>query len=307
MNSSASNSGLRRAIFAGGLAVTAMAAALSPDWSSVLKAQGYYDSVDLSIAAIAPEGFVFPNTDMVLGVSVVNHGPDTARRVRTVAAAHNLTYVSTQGCGPEPQYPQCMLWIDLPAGHGHSYDLVMHVPAEARNHVQFSVSVASDGVETLPGDEIVLLKRAIYVPLDLSTEMACARPQGFAQERVARCSIRFRNPGSWGARTPTLQASVAPTGPRPVSWSCESSPAELCASAQASGSGYSLRPFMLPGGSSVTFFAEIPLNAATPVITLHANAGLNLLMAETDVNPANNAASLDFEPSLFFDGFGPIQ
>lgn len=304
MNSTARNSGLRRGSFAAGLAATAIAAALSPDWSSVLKAQGYYDSVDLSIAAVAPEGFVFPDTDLVLGVSVVNHGPDTARRVRTIAAAHNLTYVRTQGCGPEPQYPQCMLWNDLPAGHGQSYDLVMHVPAEARNHVQFSISVASDGVETVPGDEIVLLKRAIYVPLDLITEIACAPlQQGAAQTRVAQCSIRFRNTGSWGARAPTLQASAAPAGPRPVNWSCESSPAALCASAQANGSGYSLRPYFLPPSASVTFFADIPLNPAAPVITLDANATLNGLMGETEVNPANNAVSYLFEPSLFADGF----
>lgn len=308
MNSTASNRGLRRALFAGGLAATAVAAVLSPDWSSVLKAQGYYDSVDLSIAADTTSGLILPGWDIPINIQVANYGPDTARRVRTVATAQNLTFVSASDCGPAPQYPQCNLTDALAAGSSTGYTLWMRVPADARNHLQFSVSVASDGVETMPGDEIVLLKRPIYVPLDLVTEMACApMQQGVTQGRLAHCSIRFRNTGSFGARQPTLQASVAPTGPLPVRWSCESTPADLCTSAQTSGAGYSLRPAMLPGSASVTFFADIPLSAATPVITLNANAALNGLMGETEVNPANNAASYQFEPSLFVDGFDPLQ
>lgn len=308
MNSTARNSGLRRGIFAAGLAATAIAAALSPDWSSVLKAQGYYGSVDLSIDAELGEEALLPGQDVVVVVDVANLGPDAANRVRTIARAHNMNLVHGAGCSGGMHYPQCALADSLDAGSNRSYSLYMRVPPDARHHVQFSASVTSDDTEIQPGDEIVLLKRPIRVPVDFDTEIACARVrQGVAAERVAHCSIRFRSLGIFGAREPTLQATAALAGPLPVRWSCESTPAGLCASAQANGNSYSVRPALMPGQASVTFFAELPLRGAPPVIAFNAGAALNPLMGETESNPANNAASLEFEPSLFFDGFDPLQ
>ncbi|MCQ4164936.1 hypothetical protein [Tahibacter harae] len=302
MNSNARNSGLRRALFACGLAATAAAAALSPDWSSLLKAQGYYGSVDLSIAAaISPTASLVPGQDVLLLVTVTNSGLDAAQRVRTVATANNLSFVAAAGCTAGTQYPQCNLADSLAAGSSADYLLQMSVPADARNHVQFSASVASDDSETRPGDEIVLLKQRIYVPLDLRTDVACA-PQN-RQERFVRCSIRFRNDSTYGARQPTLRTAVSPQDAPPVRWSCQSTQSGLCAAAQPGNRSYTLIPGMLAAGASVTFFADIPLQAGVPLNTLDASAALNPAMAETELNPADNGDQRSIEPTLFLDGF----
>lgn len=302
MKSTARNSGLRRALFATGLAATAAAAVMSPDWSSVLKAQGYYGYVDLGIEVAGLPETLSPGDEVTLAVSVANRGPDTANRVRTIATAQGLTFLGGHGSCGATYYPQCALADTLAADDVAAYLLGMRVPADARNHVQFSASVASDDIEAQPGDEIVLLKRRIYVPLDLRSDIACARSsQG--QERVARCSIRYSNTGSYGARQPALQASVSYGAPQPVRWSCESTPAGLCAAAQANAAGYVLQPLQLPAAASVTFFADIPLRGAQPLVALSANASLNPAMGETDLQPGNNSSGLTFEPSLFVDGF----
>jgi hypothetical protein len=297
MKSNARSSGLRRVVFAGVLAATGAAAVLSPDWCSVLKAQGYYGSVDLSILASAPAQ-VKPGDEFVIGVSVRNQGPDTAHRLRTIATAPQLSYVYGSGCNGS-HYPQCVLADALGIG-GVEYYLVMRVPAHARNHVQFSASVASDDTEANPGDEIAVMKIPVYVPLDLRTDIACA-PLATAARDDVRCSIRFVNDGQFEARLPLLRASVdAAYAPR---WSCESSLPELCMMAVQAGDSYGTTLAQMPGAAVVTFFVDLRANAARPVVTLDAEARLNPIMGETDVAPQNNQRHFDYEPSIFADDF----
>lgn len=306
MKSTAANGGLRRLVFAGGLAATGAAAVLSPDWSAALKAQGYYGNVDLSVSVVTTPLPVQPGQIAGVIVSVHNQGPDTAHRVRTVATAQQLTYVGTSS-GPcdGPQYPQCALVASLDAGSSATYMLAMQVPADARNHAQFSVSVMADDSEIAPGDEIALLKLPIEVPLDLRSDIACARADAADERSVVRCSIRFLNAGSFAARLPRLQAGVAAAVPSPLSWRCEASQPSLCAGAAAQGSGYAVSPALLPAAGSVTFFVETLPRGAAPVITLDADARLNPSMGETDLVPGNNHSVLPFEAALFADGFEP--
>jgi hypothetical protein len=301
MKSTAANSGLRRLLFAGGLVATGVAAVLSPDWSAVLKAQGYYGSVDLSIEVDRP-GYVLPGGELVLDIVARNQGPDTAHRVRSIAAAPQLTFVSSYGCSPG--YPQCALGDSLDVGHQAGYILTLRVPDDARNHVQFSVSVTSDDTENNPGDEIVVMKIPVRVLLDLRSDIACARANATGDRAVIRCSIRFLNSSPQAARQPFLRASVS-TATTPLSWSCEASQPLLCAGATAQGSGYSVMPSLLPAWSSVTFFVETQARGAASVITLDAEAQLNQSMGEFELNPGDNRSTLQFEPSLFADGFGP--
>jgi hypothetical protein len=301
MKSNARSSGLRRVVFAGVLAATGAAAVLSPDWSSVLKAQGYYGSVDLSIDAVTPAQLL-PGQEFVVNVAVRNMGPDIAHRVRTIARAPQLVYYGGDGCNG-PSFPNCALSDGMePSILG--YTIVMRVPADARNHVVFSASVASDDVEANPGDEIVVTKIPIYVPVDLRTDIACARDAAPAREMV-RCSIRFSNPSQYHARLPLLRASVDAT--LPAHWSCESSQAGQCATAAANGNRYEASPGTLTSGSSVTFFVDLPAGSAQPIVRLDAEARLNPAMGETDLAPANNQAHLDYEPSIFADDFEPAN
>lgn len=301
MKSTATNGGLRRFLFAGGLTVTAAAAALSPDWSSVLKAQGYYGSVDLGIEVDA-QPHVAPGDELVVTVLVRNQGPDTAHRVRTVATAPQLSYLGSYGC--VPAYPQCALADSLDAGDAAGYTAVFRVPADARNHVQFSASVASDDTEGQPGDEIVVMKVPVYVPLDLRTDIACARVDAGVRGSV-RCSIRFSSVASHGARLPLLRASVD-ASQSPL-WTCESTVPALCSTAGifGNGNGYEATPTLLSGGNSVTFFVDLRVSSARPVVGLDAEAHLNPAMDETDIAPGNNRSHLDYEPSLFADAFEP--
>ncbi len=299
MKSTATHGGLRRLLFAGGLTLTGAAAVLSPDWSSVLKAQGYYGNVDLGIVLDAP-GVVEPGQEFDLTVLVHNQGPGIAHRVRTVATAQQLSYVGGIGCDG-PRYPQCALADSLDIGV-FGYQLTMRVPDYARNHVQFSASVASDDIETQPGDEITVIKIPVYVPLDLRTDIACA-PINQAARGMVRCSIRYSSATAQGARLPLLRASVnAAQSPQ---WSCEATQPALCATAVASGNVYEATPTVLPGGSSVTFFADLGVSRALPVVALDAEARLNPAMGETDIAPGNNRSHLDYEPSLFADDFEP--
>lgn len=226
MKFTAANGGLRRLLFAGGLAATGAAALLSPDWSSVLKAQGYYGNVDLGIEASAPARLT-PGKKFFVYVTVRNQGPDTAHRVRTIATSQGLVYVGGHDCD-EPRYPRCALADSMDVGN-LSYALYMQVAYDARNHVQFSASVASDDTEVQPGDEIVVMKMPIYVPLDLRSDIACERAG--AAGATVRCSIRFSNEGSFAARLPQLQASVAAPAQSSLNWRCE--PSALCAGAAA--------------------------------------------------------------------------
>lgn len=268
----------------------------------MLKAQGYYGSVDLGIAAdISPAADLVPGQDVLLLVTVTNSGPDAAQRVRTVATARNLSFAAAAGCTTGTQYPQCNLADSLAAGSSADYLLQMSVPADARTHVQFSASVASDDIETAPGDEIVLLKRRIHVPLDLRTDVGCAPHNRL--DRFVRCSIRFRNDSTFGARQPTLSATVSPQDALPVRWSCQSTQSGLCAAAQPGNRSYTLVPGMLAPDALVTFFAEIPLQAGLPLTSIDASAALNPAMGETELNPADNSDHRRFEPALFFDGF----
>lgn len=297
MKSNATSNGVRRALFAGGLAATAAAAVLSPDWSSVLKAQGYYGSVDLSIEAIAPPR-VQPGQYVTVRVVVHNQGPDTAHGVRTIATARQLNYVGGSGCTGST-YPRCELAAGLDVGSA-SYFLQMHVPSDARNHVQFSASVTSDDTEANPGDEITVMKIPIYVPVDLRSEIACERVDLTARGMV-RCSIRFSNAGYASARLPTLRASVdSALSPR---WHCESALPELCSTAGIAGNSYEAAPAWLPEGRSVTFFVEMLPNGAHPIVPIDAEARLHPAMSETDLVPENNQLHLDFEPPLFADDF----
>lgn len=301
MKSTATHGGLRRLLFAGGLTLTGAAAVLSPDWSSVLKAQGYYGNVDLGIELDA-QPHVVPGDELVMTVLVRNQGPDTAHRVRTVATAPQLTYLGSYGC--TPAYPQCALADSLAAGDAAGYTAVFRVPANARNHVQFSASAISDDTEIQPGDEIAVIKIPVYVPLDLRTDIACARVAAAARGMV-RCSIRFSSVVSHGARLPLLRASVdAAHSPQ---WTCESTLPGLCATAGifGTGNGYEATPTLLPGGSSVTFFVDLRVSRSLPVVALDAEARLNPAMGETDIAPDNNRSHLDYEPSLFADDFEP--
>ncbi len=299
MKSTATNGGLRRLLFAGGLTLTGAAALLSPDWSSVLKAQGYYGSVDLGIELDA-QPHVVPGEELVMTVLVRNQGPETAHRVRTVATAPQLSYLGSYVC--VPAYPQCALADTLAAGDTAFYTAVFRVPADARNHVQFSASVASDDTENQPGDEIAVMKIPVHVPLDLRTDIACERVDGAVRGGV-RCSIRFSSAYPLGARLPLLRASVdAAQSPQ---WTCESTLPALCATAAASGNGYEATPTLLAGANSVTFFVDLRVGSARPVVTLDAEARLNPAMGETDLAPGNNRSHLDYEPSLFADDFDP--
>lgn len=299
MKSTATHGGLRRLLFAGGLALTGAAAVLSPDWSSVLKAQGYYGSVDLGIVLDAP-GIVEPGQEFEMAVLVHNQGPGIAHRVRTVATAQQLSYIGGIGCDG-PRYPQCALADSLGIGV-FGYQLTMRVPDYARNHVQFSASVASDDIEAQPGDEIAVMKIPVYVPLDLRTDIACARVEAGARGMV-RCSIRYSSAMVHDARLPLLRASVdAAQSPQ---WSCEATQPELCATAAAVGNAYEATPTLLPGGSSVTFFVDLRVSRANPVVALDAEARLDPGMGETDLAPGNNQSHLDYEPSLFADDFEP--
>lgn len=299
MKSTGINGGQRRLLFAAGLAATGTAAVLSPDWSSVLKAQGYYGSVDLGISVEAPAS-VEPGQDLSLIVVVLNQGPDTAHRVRTIARATQLNYTGGIGC-VGPRYPQCALADSLGIG-AFGYQLDMRVPVDARNHVQFSASVASDDIESQPGDEITVIKMPVYVPLDLRTDIACS-PVADAARGTVRCSIRFTNTGVHGARLPLLRASVdAAYAPQ---WRCESTTPALCATATVVGNRYEAVPTLLPGGVSLTYFVDLRASGQSPVVTLDAEARLNPAMGETDLAPGNNQLRFDYEPSLFSDGFEP--
>lgn len=299
MKSKGINGGPRRLLFAAGLAATGAAAVLSPDWSSVLKAQGYYGNVDLGILVDAPTR-VEPGQDISLIVGVLNQGPDTAHRVRTIATARQLSYIGGIGC-VGPRYPQCALADSLGIG-SFGYQLDMRVPADARNHVQFSASVTSDDTEIHPGDEITLVKIPVYVPLDLRTDIACS-PVVEGARGTVRCSIRFTNTGVHGARLPLLRASVDPA--HVPQWRCESTIPALCATATVVGYRYEAAPTLLPGGSSLTFFVDLRASGSSPVVTVEAEARLNPAMGETDVAPGNNLLRFDYEPSLFSDGFEP--
>ncbi|HVH33105.1 MAG TPA: hypothetical protein VM847_03225 [Tahibacter sp.] len=302
MKSTAANGGLRRLLFAGGLAATGAAALLSPDWSAALKAQGYYGNVDLGIDVAAPPQLQ-PGDVGLFVVTVRNQGPDTAHRVRTIAAAPQLSHVGGEGCNG-PRYPQCALADSLDAGTSTQYVLQLQVPNDARNHVQFSASVMADDAEIQPGDEIVVMKIPVYVLLDLRSDIACAR-NGAQDHLAVRCSIRFSNVGSHAARQPRLQAGIAAMLAAPPNWSCEASQPSLCANLVAQGAGYSAVPTTMPAGSTVTFFVDMLLRSGAPVIALDAQAQPSPAMGETDLEPGNNHSTLEFEPSLFAHDFEP--
>ena len=120
---------------------------------------------------------------------------------------------------------------------------------------------------------------------------------------MLRCSIRFANVSTYGARLPVLRASVAAS--QAPQWTCESTASGLCATAGVVGTGYELTPTLLPGGNSVTFFVDLRATRSQPVVALDAEARLNPAMGETDLAPGNNQSHLDYEPSLFADGFEP--
>lgn len=302
MKSTAANGGLRRLLFAGGLAATGVAALLSPDWSAVLKAQGYYGNVDLGISISGPERLML-GEEAVFLVRVRNQGPDTAHRVRTIATSPQLNYFYGSGC-LGPSYPQCALADSLEAGTSAAYLLRFRVPADAQGHVQFSASVASDDTETQPGDEIRMLKVPVFAQVDLRSEIDCARPS-LMQDSTAHCRVRFYNDGDRSSRLPQLRARVNAAAQSSLSWSCQSDLPSQCTGAAISGDTYSVTPELMVGRTSVTFFVELQLSGAPPVITLEAAAQLNPAMNETDLFFSNNYSTLQFEPSLFAHDFEP--
>ncbi|TDR37399.1 hypothetical protein DFR29_12562 [Tahibacter aquaticus] len=301
MSSTTQTRGLRRLLFAGGLTAIAAAALLSPDWSSVLKAQGYYGDVDLRIE-VTPPLQVSPGDDLELFIGVQNNGPDTAHRVRVAAGAQRLTFVASAGCS-NAGYPNCDLAATLDAGQRAEYGLLMHVGDDVRNHVQFAASVASDDSEIAPGDEIVVFKIPVVTTIDLRSDIACERRSLFA-DRVAHCSIRFLNPGVHSSRLPRLQARVT-SAATPVSWSCEASRPDLCTGPSPGALEWVQTPGYFAPGDQITFRADIRLSGAVPVVVIEADATANPQMGETDLAPGNNRSGLSFEPSLFVDGFEP--
>lgn len=293
-----------RGAFAASL-VAAGALALSPDWASVLKAQGYYGSVDLGVTLVPSQTPRAGETVDFL-VTVRNNGPEAANRVRTIAGAQNLHVLETSGCAADPLgYPQCALASPLAAGASGDYLLRMKVPPSARGNMVLSVGATSDDDEIAPGDEVALFKAPIVVAADLQTSLSCEgelfpRPDGHLV-----CQVEIRNDGPGTTFSPTISLTVwSSVG---AYWSCTANRPGICTVGSLFATNYAFRPPSLNPGDVVQVRTEMiaPSLGGYMVSSLHGSVWVGT--DELDLNYTNNSFERTFDTTLFRDDFEPTS
>lgn len=218
----------RRGAFAATL-LAALAAALSPDWSAVLKAQNYAGYVDL-VLNLLPSGVGSPvagtDTDFLLTTS--NNGPEVAVHPRVLMTMRGAVQVgATSGCLDDPVgYPLCHLSDPLFANSAADFLLHTHLPATARGEVQLAAVAMSDSDESLPGDEIAFYHAPIAVQANISAFASCGdKPPRF--DRPVTCAYLFRNIGPSSSNAAISAGLYVPDG---VAWTCQATRPELCGS-----------------------------------------------------------------------------
>lgn len=278
-----------------------LAAGIAPDWSQVLKAQGYYGAVDLGLA-LTPSAELVAGGDADFLLQAVNHGPDDAHRARTIAGFNGaVSFGATSGCISDPLgFPQCVFSAPLNAGGSTDYLLHATVAPDARGDVRLAVAATSDDDEINPGDEVAIYAARIVARLDLETTASCDAVRVRSGRPIA-CHIQFRNHGPAAALRPTLWSYI---NLYPNQWTCQASRPELCPATPYSNFVYSTRPEKLMPGEQITFSVEgtyVP--ELGPLDTLQANAYFAVDSGESQTNPANDNGFVEVPVSLFFDDF----
>lgn len=291
-----------RGAFAASL-VAAGALALSPDWASALKAQGYYGSVDLGVT-LTPSQTPRAGEAVDFLVTVRNDGPDAANRVRTIAGAQNLHVLETNGCAADPLgYPQCALPSPLAAGASGDYLLRMAVPSAARGNVVLSVGATSDDDEIAPGDEVALFKAPIAVTVNGRTSAACDESAAVQNGRL-HCVFEFVNDGPSDATVMHLAAS-APYAVA-AAWNCVASRPVLCASMPSPGNSVDLFVQGFAAGDWLRLTGTIDIGEIHPALS-HYFVYSSVYSNDPDDVIADNHASVEFPIVLFRDDFEPIS
>lgn len=279
--------------------VGAVAAALSPDALTALKAQNYASGVDLALQMLPSTATPVAGGDLDFFVTATNAGPDPATRPRTIAGFQgDITLGATSGCTTDPNgFPQCFLPAPLAANGSADYLLHASLPPTARGEIQLAVAVTSDDAENQPGNEVAIYRASISAQLDLQASVVC-QPHPRVQQPMA-CWFTFRNEGPSASLLPLLESYVFSGSP--VSWSCQASRAELCTSADPNSEFYQSQPAALWPGEQVTFRSEtIPdISVETVQLMSSATPGSN----ESDVAVWDNQVYSGATVSLFYDGF----
>lgn len=278
-----------------------LAAGIVPDWSRVLKAQGYYGAVDLGLS-LTPGSQPIAGSDTYYFLQAVNHGPDDARRARTIAGFSGaITFGATSGCVSDPLgFPQCVFATPLNSGGTADYLLHATIAPDARGDVRLAVAVTSDDEEINPGDEVSIYDAHIIANLDIQTTASCDSVR-VRSGRPLVCHLKFQNHGPAAALRPTLWSYI---NLYPVQWTCQASRPELCPSAQTGNFVYSGRPEKFMPGEQITFTATGTYVAENgPLDSVQSSAYFTVDGGEFETNPINNNGLIDVPVSLFFDGF----
>ncbi|MDC8015908.1 DUF11 domain-containing protein [Tahibacter soli] len=290
-----------RGAFAASL-VAAGLLALSPDWASALKAQGYYGSVDLGVT-LTPSQTPRAGEAVDFLVTVRNDGPDAANRVRTIAGAQNLHVLETNGCAADPLgYPQCALPSPLAAGASGDYLLRMKVPPGARGNMVLSVSATSDDDEIAPGDEVALFKAPIATSVDLRTSTRCSSAAFPSPTSRIFCDFEIDNAGPATALSPIVSFFVSYPGN--AYWSCVAPRPGQCPAGTQFSTSYAFTPTSIETGDVLRVRAEIlPPPVGYPVVNLSGNT----YSIEQEANYIDNTVNAWFDTTLFRDDFEPIS
>jgi len=275
------------------LLAASAAASIAPDWATVLKAQGYYGSVDLRLS-VQPAGGVRAGADTDLLVTIANGGPDDAHGTRTHALVRgDATVGATNGCNEDPLgFPACTLAAPLPAGGSADYLLRVSVPPLARGYVTVALSAQSWDVETAPGQETALLELPIEAHVDLRVSAQCDH-RWLKPDMPLSCQIVLFNAGPAAAYSPQFVVDVA--GSAVSDFSCNATRADLCPGAVPAQWQAAL---MAPTDTAVLWFQ---LNAAPLAETLSLQA--SALAAEIEDHSADNGVALSVDVPLFRDDF----
>jgi len=284
--------------------VSTLAAGIAPDWSRVLKAQGYYGMVDLSLSMTSGAELV-AGGDADFLLQAENRGPDDARRARTMAGFSGaVAFGATSGCINDPSgFPQCVFSTPLNVGGTADYLLHATLPPTARGDVQLAVAVTSDDEEINAGDEVVIYHKQIAARLDAETTAQCDALH-VRSGLPFTCHVRFTNHGPSAAHFPSLGGYV---GTYHTTWSCQASRPALCPAPQQDSHYLMGTPEWLMPGEQVTFMVtavfqpEIDWNRDliefSAIYQSFSNGN------ETETNPGNESRYLQIPVSLFFDSF----
>lgn len=283
---------LGRIFFSAACAGATVLAVVYPGWASETRSQAYGGYVDLALQSLGWPDQPVAGSMLSVPLRVTNLGPQTADVPQVVFSADSTLRLShSTGCAGSPSSsPQCVLGAPLAPGESRELAYFGWLHPAARGQLTMGAYALSEAIDVQPGNEMVVAAMPIRAEVDLVVELLDEHPEVLQDGRL-RWRFELRNAGPSDALAFWPNFLLSPS--EGAEESCES----LDANSNCPGGNGGA---VIAAGGSLRYTATMaPLSASSPAIWIW----LSAYPQESELNFADNHASVDFADPLFIDEF----